>query len=242
MSYRAKQASSNTASKFIEFALVPLLKELEEPKNAIHINLLAMQPLSKRSFSSVPKTDSFNTTDINKEDHDNESAAHNNRQDNLSTNIEGNSSFDPVREESVVRSSLKQLDRKKKGGPRSQKSTVKKDGATLKRYRMRALLSLIDSNPSLYFSQSSNRLLLGSNSFQSGDQVDITNSVNLIEFLKNLQIHNKKLNGMERQIVETLLMVPITKDKVDHLKSLLLNRSAMQVIDDKVSSSKLSLE
>ena len=243
MSYRAKQASSNTASQFIEFALVSLLKEQEEPKNAIHTNLLAMQPLSKRSFSSVPKTDSFNTTDINKEDHDNESAAHNNRQDNLSTNIEGNSSFDPVREESVVTSSLKQLDRKKKGGPRSQKSTVrKKDGATLKRYRMRALLSLIDSNPSLSFSQSGNRLLLGSNSFQSGDQVDITNSVNLIHFLKNLQFHNKKLNGMERQIVETLLMVPITKEKVDHLKSLLLNRSAMQVIDNKVSSSKLSLE
>ena len=46
---------------------------------------------------------------------------------------------------------------------------------------------------------------------------------------------------MERQIVETLLMVPITKEKVDHSKSLLLNRSVMQVIDDKISSSKLSL-
>ena len=258
MSYRAKQASSNTASKFIEFALVPLLKELEEPKNAIHTNLLAMQSLSKRSNSSVPKTDSFNTTDVNKEDHgqllnysvthlqnqqDNESAAHNNRQDNLSTNIEGSSSFDPVREELVVSSSLKQLDGKKKGGPLSKKSTVrKKDVATLKRFRMRALLSLIDSNTSLSFSQSSNRLLLGSNSFQSGDQLDITNSVNLKQFFKNLQIHYKKLNGMERKIVETLLIVPITNEKVDHLKSLLLNRSAMQVIDDKISSSKLSLE
>ena len=129
MSYRAKQASSNTASKFIEFALFSLLKELEEPKNAIHTNLLAMQPQSKRSYSSVPKTDSCNTTDVNKEDHgqllnysitpvenqhDSESAADNNRQDNLPTNIEGNSSFDPVREESVVNSSLKQLDRKKR--------------------------------------------------------------------------------------------------------------------------------
>ena len=189
-----------------------------------------MQPLSKRSYSSVPKTDGCNTTDVNKEDHgellnysitpvhnqhDNESAAHNIRQDNLSRNIEGNYSFDPVREETIVSSSLKQLDRKKKRGPRSQKSTVrKKDGATLKRYRMRALLSLIDSNPSLSFSQSSNRLLLGSNSFQSGDQVDITISVDLIQFLKNLQIHNKKLNWMERQIVETLLMVPIKKKKL----------------------------
>ena len=142
MSYRAKQASSNTASKFIEFALVPLLKELEEPKKAIHTNLLAMQPQSKRSYSSVPKADSFNTTDVNKEDHgellnysitpvenqhDSESAANNNRQNNLSTNFEGNSSFDPVREESIVSSSLKQLYRKKKGGPRSQKSTVRKN-------------------------------------------------------------------------------------------------------------------
>ena len=194
-----------------------------------------MQPQSKRSYSSVPKTDSFNTTDVKKEDHgellnysitpvenqhDRESAANNNRQDNLSTNFEGNSSFDPVREEWIVSSSLKQFDRKKKGGPRSQNSTVrKKDSATLKRYRMRARLSLIDSKPSLSFSQSSNRFLLGSNSFQSCDQVDITNSVNLIQFLKNLQIHNKKLNGMEHQIVETLLMVPIKKEKVDHLKS-----------------------
>ena len=142
--------------------------------------------------------------------HVSESAANNNRRDNLSKNIEGNSSFDPVKEESIVNSSLKQLDRKKKGVPRSQKSTVrKKDGATLKRYRMRALLSVIDSNPSLSFSQSSHRFLLGSNLFQSGDQVDITNSVNLIQVLKNLQIHNKKLNGMQRQIVETLLLVPI---------------------------------
>ena len=69
MSYRAKQASLNTASKFFEFALVSLLKEQKEPKIDFQTNLMAMQPQSKRSHSSVPKTDSFNTTDVNKKNH-----------------------------------------------------------------------------------------------------------------------------------------------------------------------------
>ena len=87
---------------------------------------------------------------------------------------ERNFSFDNVRREDNVGSSLKELDRKKQESTRSNKSTFRRKGvAMLTRFRVRTLLSPIDSNPSLSLSQFNNCLLFGSNTFQSVDQISI---------------------------------------------------------------------
>ena len=81
-----------------------------------------------------------------------------------------------------------------------------------KQFRIRILLKLLDKNPSFSFGQTNQTLIFSKGSSNQINQ-NQSSSVNIVRFLKILQIHNKKLSEIEKDIVDHLIYPPVTHKK-----------------------------